>query len=386
MNELEQRFQMQRMDALFANMVPSAITGLVISSLLCVFFWTPERGGTLLAWTGTAWGMVGVRLSLWLAYRQSRSRHAFPARGWLVAAIGLMALAGVIWGLGLGWMALIGTPLQLVIAISVAVGAISLTIVNLSYWQDHAAFQVPVLLSIACAALWGPHPGFGMLAIASVVLCAGQLVAAYQVSGIYQRAVHVSLENERLAHDLRERGKALEQAVAELRTLSLTDPLTNIANRRAFTERLDMEWRRALRAQTPLSLLAIDVDHFKRYNDQFGHDAGDLCLQSVARALTLNVRDGKDLAARPGGEEFAVLLPETGLEAALLIAERVRVSVRSTTSDPAAALPMCATVSIGVASMVVSQSGSTEILVKEADKALYEAKERGRNGVVGVAV
>jgi diguanylate cyclase (GGDEF)-like protein len=161
------------------------------------------------------------------------------------------------------------------------------------------------------------------------------------------------------------------------------DGLTRIANRRRFDETLLQEWGRHLRTQQPLSLLICDVDHFKLYNDGYGHQAGDECLKSVAGAISRCFRAG-DLVARYGGEEFAVVLPHTNLAGAVLVAERVRSAVA------AAALPHAAspsgdrvTVSIGVASKTPQPTDGADArtLVAEADRNLYLAKHRGRNRV-----
>jgi diguanylate cyclase (GGDEF)-like protein len=165
----------------------------------------------------------------------------------------------------------------------------------------------------------------------------------------------------------------LEEANARLQRLSMLDGLTGIANRRRFDEALDVEWRRALRSGAPLSLLMIDIDAFKPYNDAHGHQAGDDCLCRVGAILVESLHRAGDLVARYGGEEFVVLLPETDREHAAGIAEMLRERV-------AAGAPV--TISVGVSTLVPELGGAAFVLIAEADAALYEAKRSGRNRVV----
>jgi diguanylate cyclase (GGDEF)-like protein len=161
------------------------------------------------------------------------------------------------------------------------------------------------------------------------------------------------------------------------------DGLTQIANRRRFDEYLLQEWNRHIRMQLPLSLLICDVDHFKLYNDGQGHQAGDECLKSVAKAINQCYRAG-DLVARYGGEEFAMVLPQTNLAGAVQVAERVRAAVAAA-ALPHPASPVCdrVTVSIGVVSMTPPPQAPSDArtLIEQADRQLYLAKKLGRNQV-----
>ena len=176
--------------------------------------------------------------------------------------------------------------------------------------------------------------------------------------------------------------QALTDLNHRLEALSNTDGLLEIANRRHFDARLDEEWRRALRQQQPLSLLMIDVDYFKRYNDSYGHQAGDRCLQSVAKAVRSALRRPGDLLARYGGEELVVILPNTEQNGAMLVAQAIQRGLASL-HVPHADSPAGdqVTVSIGVATMVPDKQTNSAQLLAAADGGLYSAKEGGRNRI-----
>jgi diguanylate cyclase (GGDEF)-like protein len=176
-----------------------------------------------------------------------------------------------------------------------------------------------------------------------------------------------------------EKGLALERANEQLLRLSTTDGLTGIANRRMFDQTLQTEWQRCARTRSCLSLLMIDIDHFKRYNDHYGHQTGDECLRQVARILVMCAKRSGELVARYGGEEFAILLPGIEAAEALAIAQRCLQQMEGA-HIPHADSPVSPwlTVSIGVTSLVASPRESRSELVLQADSALYCAKKAGR--------
>ncbi|MFH1911228.1 MAG: diguanylate cyclase [Pseudomonadota bacterium] len=168
-----------------------------------------------------------------------------------------------------------------------------------------------------------------------------------------------------------------------LNRLSRHDGLTGIANRRHFDEFYQQEWKRALREETPLSLLLCDLDFFKNYNDTYGHQAGDDCLRAVAGVLQKGLRRPGDLTARYGGEEFIVVLPGTLREGALAVAESLRKAVEALAiPHSASATAPVVTICLGVSITVPGPGESPADLLAAADRALYRAKEEGRNRVV----
>ena len=180
-----------------------------------------------------------------------------------------------------------------------------------------------------------------------------------------------------LAREIGRRAKAEDR----LEEMATTDALTGLKNRRKFDSMIDIEWRRAIRQKVPLALLMIDADHFKAYNDTFGHQAGDQVLVGVAICISDSVRRAGDCAARYGGEEFAVLLPGQSSTEALAVAETIRLKVERWSGEPQGT-----TVSVGVASLRPAATTDWSELLSAADKALYAAKAQGRNRSVVASI
>jgi len=171
-----------------------------------------------------------------------------------------------------------------------------------------------------------------------------------------------------------------KRAQVALEQLATRDGLTGLANRRCFDDTLNAEWQRALRQQQPLSLLMVDVDNFKQYNDAYGHLGGDECLQRIATAVSSEMR-ANDLVARYGGEEFAVILPNQSLKGAAIVAERIRCRVEQLRLPNLGSKQHVVTVSIGAATALAAPENDPSQLVATADSALYRAKHMGRNRI-----
>ncbi|MCB2225277.1 MAG: diguanylate cyclase [Desulfarculaceae bacterium] len=175
--------------------------------------------------------------------------------------------------------------------------------------------------------------------------------------------------------------RQLAKANQELRLLSGRDGLTGVANRRFYEEQLARQWAHCQREQTPLGMLMIDIDHFKGYNDRYGHLAGDDCLRRVAQALEAGLNRPVDLLARYGGEEFVAILPYTDDQGAMVVAEALRRAVEKLGLDHAGASTGIVTVSVGAAACLPNAELAPEAVCAAADQALYAAKQAGRNQV-----
>ena len=176
--------------------------------------------------------------------------------------------------------------------------------------------------------------------------------------------------------------KYYEEVEEYLSDLAINDGLTKIHNRRYFDDILSVEWKRARRERSPLSLIMLDIDYFKKYNDTYGHQAGDETLVKVAKAISETMRRPADIVARYGGEEFVVVLPNVAQEDAAKLSEIIRAKIEDLEIEhKLSSINKFLTMSLGIASIVPSSDSSPEELLKKADKALYNAKIRGRNCV-----
>jgi len=177
----------------------------------------------------------------------------------------------------------------------------------------------------------------------------------------------------------------LDIANRELKRLSASDGLTGIPNRRLFDEYISREWRRARRSTQGIALMMCDVDHFKLFNDTYGHQAGDDCLRRVASAIQKAIERASDIVARYGGEEFAVVMPETPIGGALFLAEKIRHAIHELHIPHSESPHGQVTLSIGIATAVPGEHNRYEELIQAADQALYQAKHDGRDRVIRAA-
>jgi len=201
----------------------------------------------------------------------------------------------------------------------------------------------------------------------------------YQTDFAYDLEIQVTERTK----ELELKNKIITEQNDKLEHIAMIDALTDIPNRRRFNEVICNEWFRALRSNSIISVAMVDIDHFKQYNDAFGHDVGDICLQKVAKTLNETMQRPGDFVARYGGEEFAVVLPHTNNEDALTLLEKMRIGVEELCIATAKHLKEeYITISIGTSTIVPGENNDYKQLVKEADKALYKAKNAGRNRVV----
>lgn len=196
----------------------------------------------------------------------------------------------------------------------------------------------------------------------------------------------LELQNSLLEAEVQSRIAAetqLLQINQQLQVLATKDSLTQLANRHLFDRFISQEWRRMSREKLPLSLILCDIDYFKRYNDRFGHQQGDRCLQQVARGIASVVNRPADLVARYGGEEFAVVLPNTNERGAMSVAENIRQQIENLQiPHPESSVSDRVTLSLGVACIIPHAKTDPQQLIQTSDDALYEAKQKGRNQAV----
>lgn len=224
---------------------------------------------------------------------------------------------------------------------------------------------------------------FSQWKVTSAQTLAAALCAIAALVWFFRKLMRQIALREQMAAELRVASLELEKANAGLKTMALKDGLTGLANRRAFDEALEQEHRRARRDGKPLSLIMLDVDYFKKYNDEYGHVAGDDCLRAVAKAVAGSAGRCEDLAARYGGEEFGIILPGTDSAGAWLVAEAVRQTILAQGIVHAGSPIGLVTASLGVATTDNGdyQDASPTQLLRQADALLYQSKSQGRNRV-----
>lgn len=373
-----------RIGTALASNTGAAITGWLGAILVAAAFWRPPTMLGITLWIAALAVTHGARIAAEIAFRRGRPARWPPGR-WGLVATAANGATGIVCGAGCLWLIGEGDPheLTLLCCFVMAIGVASFACI--AYWPAHAALHVPTFALTAAGFfrlgdLDSVYTGLGALLLCGFVLWLGRSMGRSIVL-----SMRLSIENQQMAEQLRAHAVALERANRELIELSATDPLTGLANRRRLEAVLSGEWQGTQHGGRSIALLIIDVDHFKSYNDRFGHGAGDDCLQMVAEVLRRSVRQGIDLPARYGGEEFAVVLPGADLTAAGAIAERIREGVAALDTLLPGPLRKV-TVSVGVAA-ATPVAGSTHVaLMAAADRALYLAKADGRDAIRAASV
>ncbi len=384
---LDREVATEQLVLLCSNVRASNLPTLLVGALYAAFY-THFSGLTATwAWCGVLLGVIGWR---WLLLRGAPARR----EGLYLALLA----TGVVWGaapLLVLWLADdVAAFTALLLAAGIAIAAFG------SYGVDTracAAVTLPIGAAIVAISALGDNPSYYAIAVALPLLYAHQFFVMAQARGVLENQIRLRLENAVLVEELSARA---EKTSAELdrrletermlrasrdraERMSATDGMTGIANRRYFDKRLASEVSRAFRDRTLLSLVICDIDYFKQFNDLYGHQQGDECLKAFARVLQAFCRRGGDLAARIGGEEFALLLPTTDHAAAMNLAEQARAAFDElAVPHEGSRVKGNATASFGVATVMPDALEAGEALLGNADKALYLGKERGRNCVV----
>jgi len=357
---------------LYQHNVQSFWGTLVLATLL-VFFLTydGQEPVRLFTWYGLILLFSLIRITTNNKLDANTMRDEKIRRSWVNRYILLTTVINAIWGITAIQLYPLDTIIQasmLFILLTVLISNIPLLLTSkLAFYTQIIAILSPVTMKL----MMDTNTTYMMLAGAL-----GATVVIVIIASHYIHSVLLQLQTTQQA----------------LQDQADTDQLTKLANRRAFERSFKTEWRRTTREEKPLSLLMIDVDNFKKYNDDNGHQAGDDCLKAISSKIKSTVRRPGDLAARHGGEEFAVLLPSTDMEGAMVVAERLRDSIEQITIPNSSSSNNKVTVSIGVSSCKpVFQRNQDEgqdvvypaMLMKSADYAMYQAKQKGKNQVIG---
>ena len=370
-DELAPEYQWRLVKSLFAQrrslIEGSLATGFVEVVCLLRTFWP----GFVLLLAGTVfvlWRRMEIERSFARAMAQGGAARLTPDAWARRFTVGAGAFA-VIWGLTAlcGFVLFTDPVLQMFVVMVEATWLTGAMVRNAASPAACAAQSWVSMVPTALGALL-THPGFVQVGLP---LFFAQISATQTISSYVRTQMTLVMMSE----------QRLEAANARLTELSATDGLTGIGNRRAFDATLQTEWARAMRDAADLGLLVIDADHFKSFNDRYGHPAGDECLRLIAEVTQQTLRRPPDFAARFGGEEFVAVLPGTDEAGARDVAERVRLAVLSASMAHEGNPVGYVTVSIGAASMAPRPGDEAQKLTDLADRALYGAKQGGRNQV-----
>jgi len=326
-------------------------------------------------WITLVLAIVVSRIILYYRFVRVRDTDfdgAFWEKAYLVCAL----ISGTIWGSAAFLIFPAGNPVIMSIFVLVIASlASSTTVSHSSLRLGPLAWSGPAMLLFAIRCFFeGGEYGYSI----SILICLYLFtIHSYSLKHHTSISTSIALKFENL-HLLDEVSKANEF----LKRISMIDGLTGLANRHSFEEFMDREWRRAIREKRPMSLIMLDIDFFKAYNDNYGHLGGDDCLKKVAAILAETMKRPADLVARYGGEEFIVVMPDTDIRGAREIAEKLRIAVEVLSVPHAhSSAASVVTISLGVASLVPELGQDPSHLIKLVDAALYAAKHDGRNRV-----
>jgi len=375
--------QWHLVDSVYGQTAPLAV-GAVAMLLVGITGWVRTGADWLLAWGALSACLFAARMALVRAYRR-RSTSGDPSIWARRFTAGAWA-AGALWGIASLVIVTEPNPYVHFLVISVQSGFLAgaaarnnaLPIAGLG---QVALTLVPVVL--ACLATRDPYY---LLFAVFVLLNMFSTAAIVRYLGTQTVQLLQAREQEAaLFEQVRGANDALAEANRRLEAMATTDALTGLVNRRGVDDALAHEWRRALREGGQLSLLMLDLDHFKAVNDVWGHNAGDDCLRDTAAALARTSRLGVDTVARYGGEEFAAILPNTDAAGAAQAAGRMRAAIAAIAIAHPAGPNTHLTISIGAATLTPAAGGTVGLLIELADQALYAAKAAGRNCVRSAA-
>ncbi|MFK7954813.1 MAG: diguanylate cyclase [Lysobacterales bacterium] len=406
----EEILRWRALELLFSQNFNASAGGYVCLAIVCWGFWGNVPWVVLTVWGIAYSAVVYYRLHVIHLYSQNEQRSSSALPLWHRRLDLMQSTIGSMWGTLLGYLVVIGNVQQVVVVVIIMTALVSGGVTAYSFRQrTFQLFSSAMCLPVVVCLLVRPEP----MVIASILALTwyGFLLACSKKFYVFfVQAVDLFLANRDLAADLEHRNQEvsdlnrslhkkiaelgqtnstlvseqerIKEFASELERLSTTDALTHIANRRCFETALDRAWTRGLRSGQEVALILMDIDYFKPYNDNYGHQAGDQCLVNVAQILQANA--GLDACvARYGGEEFVVLLPHTSLFVALEHARSLvnTIAEANIVHEYSAVAPHL-TMSAGVSVTRPDPSSNAKLLLEKADRALYYAKDSGRNQVV----
>lgn len=340
------------------------LVGLVNAAALASFFWPVADHVMLYAWLGAVLVTSALRLYVACSHAKPERNMLMPGH-WTSIHIPVTILVGLAWGAA-AWVLfpVDAVPQQVFLILLTGATATGALPMYIALPSAYGVYLLAIFGPLAVRLFLDDERIFHLMAVMLPVYAGSLWITA--------RSMHFSLMESLSLH-------------FNFQNLASLDGLTQIPNRRHFDMALTHEWNRAARAGSPLSVILIDVDKFKIYNDTYGHLAGDVCLQRVARALSANLRRAGDMVARYGGEEFVLLLGQTPRDEGVVLAERLRAAIENICIEHSGTERGVVTISVGGATTIPVPQKQESALVRMADDSLYQAKRTGRNRVVWAA-
>ena len=358
-SQREERARTEHLRVLFRHSIFVFLGNLAGSVMLAVGLWSTAPQSLLITWILV---MIVFNVARWAVGRRFPAEFIGEAetRRWEKRFVVSVAISGILWGVAGGLFYVPDQPEHGLFLALLIVGMCAAATASLSYHRiAYPVFLLPAIIPIT----------LHLMIDNTLLTNAVGFVIPFYFTLLYL----LSREIYRTAH---------ESILARINSQyqAMFDHLTGVANRRAFEAAMDREWYRAMRDKHVLSLVIADIDNFKLCNDTHGHEVGDLVLKSVAAFLEQHIRRGADLVARIGGEEFAIILPDTDLNGVVELAESIRTGVRKLANSNHKDIPEI-TMSFGVSSLVPDRSLDAGLLFRRADAAVYKAKRKGKDRV-----
>ncbi|MCW9013410.1 MAG: GGDEF domain-containing protein [Gammaproteobacteria bacterium] len=382
-DEIEQWVYREKIKMLYNNQRQSWLLSIIVAFVVAYLAYESDN-----RLTGIVWLLLFIAITL----LRTRNTHRFLKSDvrleeygrWCKRFFWYSLAAGVSWGVG---ALLIGSqldPLSQVFLLLILIGVTAAAIPLLGIYQPILlAFQVPAVVPyILLVSMTLEGKGLLLLIIFAIYMLVIVLATQRVESGM-SSSLHMRYKMEQIADSLSVTNQELQDANEKLETLTLEDPLTGLNNRRYFEMQLEKEWKRAERKKESITLLVVDIDYFKIFNDSYGHAEGDECLQQVAHILKKSLHRPSDIIARIGGEEFVALLPGIDAAGALTVAQTMQENLQQAALvHGTSPVSDYVTVSIGIAAANPGDEVTSLGLFKAADKALYRGKAKGRNQIV----
>ncbi len=375
---------LRELTRLFYEQLPRALLfNLLVSTVFVSVSWAVLPKIFLLSWYGT---LLVITLLRYLLLRRflSRGLENIAVDNLTGAAAAIALVVGCTWAVLSAVLLMTDLAIIQIMATLMICGLAAGAMSSHSYLlPSYIGFMAPQLLALVGVFLWQWTEQSVAVAALLLMYMGYLILSARQFHDNIARSITLALENELLTTELTQSKTQLEKTVVELERLSTADALTAVANRRRYEDYIRDAWANCRRAREAMSLVLLDIDHFKDYNDEYGHQMGDQCLVQVAAAIQSCSKRDIDLVARIGGEEFVVIMPSTNALGALNMAEKVHQAiVKLDISHRASPVARYVTASLGVATADPVGEGDYSKLVGAADRALYEAKDSGRDLVV----